>query len=255
MAKKELDILRYLVGNHLAPQSQVIPVTDITYPFPTTFEALHRSIIYGFDRDIDYARTRFLESIPLLAKLLPIVEGEPDTEWLWPKGRMYATSETPHHCALREFQEETGITIRGQHPISPRPLFESFRGANGRVYETRCWVYVFPDEVPPPPLLDLGQPGEIGDRRWVTNEEALGLLKPSKINILTLASRLLSLDSGIGPEGDKVTKEIKEEGTREKEDIQDKDQDPTGSNHPPAGSNQDKEWTEIRRRKYSSNRA
>jgi 8-oxo-dGTP pyrophosphatase MutT (NUDIX family) len=82
--------------------------------------------------------------------------------------------------------------IGNAYLISDRPLVDSFRATNGRVYETRCWIYVFPTEVQPPPVTQLDLPGEIGDRRWVTQTEARELLSPQKYQILENADRLIT---------------------------------------------------------------
>jgi 8-oxo-dGTP pyrophosphatase MutT (NUDIX family) len=95
--------------------------------------------------------------------------------------------------------------IGNAYLISDRPLVDSFRATNGRVYETRCWIYVFPTEVQPPPVTQLDTPGEIGDRRWVTQAEAQELLSPQKYQILKNAASLIteylkkSRDSSVRP--------------------------------------------------------
>ena len=117
--------------------------------------------------------------------------------------------ETPFRCALREFSEETGIIIhdcinpselelshKASTKDSPRlvsttPLTESFRGSNGRIYETTCWVCVFSRSIEPPPIPDQNVPGEIGDCKWVTEEEAGILLSNSKYTMLREAHELI----------------------------------------------------------------
>jgi hypothetical protein len=272
---------------------------------PSLFAARFAATIGTSSRDLNYALNRFLEARDLIETHLGKTTGQNDTEWLFPKGRILATSETPHTCALREFHEESGIQIqqsRHSHvdtfssppsnpvnpvnpsddakpepvnggtsdgeastvdtetyslgtpginetqespeinetqepsginealgtpgineilegdsldPIDPltevsprlsqsldsiignaylisdRPLVDSFRATNGRVYETRCWIYVFPTEVQPPPVTQLETPGEIGDRRWVSQEEARELLSPHKYQILEKAFQLI----------------------------------------------------------------
>ena len=76
--------------------------------------------------------------------------------------------------------------------INTSPLIESFRGANGRIYETRCWVIVFSQEIPLLPIENESRPNEIGARRWVTEQEARELLQPNKLKVLLEASRLIN---------------------------------------------------------------
>lgn len=177
------------------------------------FRDLFESTIqYGHQHDIDYAELRLREARDIFENALKHFSGLTDTEWLWPKGRLLPNAETPYECALREFNEETGISLqklkgappsglstgvsRDPYLLSPRPLKESFRGANGRLYETRCWIVIFPYEKHPP-LLQTSV-GEIGDRRWVTQKEAASLLNSPKYHILKEAQRMINyLDNPI----------------------------------------------------------
>jgi len=150
-------------------------------------------------KDLHYALIRFNEAKHIIQDHIITTEGESTTGWLFPKGRLYTIYETPHRCALREFHEDTGISIspKGSSPyethlVSTKPLIETFRAVNGRIYETRCWVYVFNKEITPPPIIDLDTPGEIGDRRWVSEVEAFNLLSPGKYQLLQSARKLIN---------------------------------------------------------------
>lgn len=182
-----------------------------------------------FDEALPLFRTA-LESLRKDDISIP-TKPEKDTEWLWPKGRMHTIiplgalphnpgsrrnwpkrlvggqaslhrskgRETPFRCALREFAEETGIYLNPRPPtdekqpylVSTKPLVESFRGSNGRVYETTCWIYVFPVEITPPPLPNQDIPGEIGNRKWVTQEEARLMLSENKYAMLQSAQQVI----------------------------------------------------------------
>lgn len=189
-----------------------------------TFPSLFRATISNNERDLIYGATRFREVTPIFrleCQKWSYRDARP--EWLWPKGRMHSTStkistygatdyqkrETPYRCALREFSEETGIVIHdlidysesdwshetnvkdSPRLVSTTPLTESFRGSNGRIYETTCWVCVFSRSIEPPPIPDQNIPGEIGDCKWVTEEEARTLLSDSKYAMLREARELI----------------------------------------------------------------
>lgn len=191
------------------------------------FPSLFRATISNSERDLLYGAFRFFEVAPIFrieCQKLHYRDTNLRPEWLWPKGRMHAPpvykhyfpreqivsdgdshdnrikKETPFRCALREFSEETGITIHEgmdtTRLISTTPLTESFRGSNGRIYETTCWVCVFPHSINPPPIPDQNIPGEIGDCKWVTEEEAHRLLSDSKYMMLREARKLIE-DSSI----------------------------------------------------------
>jgi 8-oxo-dGTP pyrophosphatase MutT (NUDIX family) len=147
-----------------------------------------------------YAETRFQESIPLLNRCLPLSSNISEPEWLWPKGRISGSNESPFQCAIREFTEETGIALPSSLSLNPTDfenqpylvsesiLSDSSEGINGRIYQTHCWVVIFPFEIdPPPPVL----PGEIGVCRWVSEKEAKEILQPHKYQILKEAQMLI----------------------------------------------------------------
>ena len=172
------------------------------------YRKIFKATVDGSSKDFIYALTRFRETASIFEKNMLTIVGKQGTEWLWPKGRLHTTSEIPYRCAIREFSEETGIPLRlgttgglrivtpdGGFPpycVSPVPIVESFRGTNGRIYETRCWLIVFPKEIAVPPVLNESRPTEIGARKWVTEEEARTLLQPNKLKVLSDASQLLA---------------------------------------------------------------
>lgn len=137
----------------------------------------------------DYAWKRFQTVLDLLYYSLEKIVSQMTVEWTFPKGRM-KLNETQKDTAEREFSEETGIELgpllEKQRVRCTGHIFnEIFREiTNGRIYETKCWLYIFYDEVDIPNINDKLIGNEIGRACWVTFEEACDLLKPSKKNLL-----------------------------------------------------------------------
>lgn len=116
-----------------------------------------------------------------------------ETEWEFPKGRKNC-QERDQACALREFEEETGISASQLELISNFiPIEETYTGTNGKAYRHRYYLGIIAD----PDELDLSrfQRSEVQEVRWVTLEEGLGLIRPyhgEKRRVLTIAARLVA---------------------------------------------------------------
>jgi ADP-ribose pyrophosphatase YjhB (NUDIX family) len=95
--------------------------------------------------------------------------------------------ETPYKCALREFEEESGLhaSMLGV-PAFPETICESYVSFDHYIYETKCWVFYLLPSAPEPALVQPG-PNEIAERRWCTQEEAHTLLSTSKYAMLLQA--------------------------------------------------------------------
>jgi len=108
------------------------------------------------------------------------------TPWTFPKGRI-ETHETPYKCALREFEEETGLkaSILGT-PSFPDVITETYTSFDRFIYETRCWVFSLPPTCDEPAIVQP-ETSEIIERRWCTQEEAQTFLSPSKYAMLLQA--------------------------------------------------------------------
>jgi len=116
-----------------------------------------------------------------------------ETEWEFPKGRKNC-QERDQACALREFEEETGISSSQLELISNFiPIEETYTGTNGKAYRHRYYLGIIAD----PDEVDLShfQRSEVQEVRWVTLEEGLRLIRPyhgEKRRVLTIADRLVS---------------------------------------------------------------
>lgn len=192
---------------------------------PDKFDSVFKETISNDLSEFQYAKLRFIELKSYISVLLLSISGVTDTEWLWPKGRLNFSGnlgkskieekekeekeekieekeekrerdknirEKPLQCAAREFKEETGIELTNQKLVSHKPLIETFRGFNGKLYETKCWIYLFDDEIQPPKLSSEDSPREIGECKWMTEEEAEKVLNDVKFKLLKVAQRIIS---------------------------------------------------------------
>lgn len=116
-----------------------------------------------------------------------------ETEWEFPKGRKNC-QERDQACAMREFEEETGIPATQLELISNFiPIEETYTGTNGKAYRHRYYLGIIAD----PDELDLSrfQRSEVQEVRWVTLEEGLRIIRPyhgEKRRVLTIAARLVT---------------------------------------------------------------
>lgn len=112
------------------------------------------------------------------------------TPWSFPKGRTEAR-EAPMQCALREFEEETGLpaALLGA-PVVHETISERYTSYDHVVYETKCWVFALDG---PEPALVQPADNEIEERRWCDEAEARALLSASKADMLEQAKRVLGV--------------------------------------------------------------
>jgi hypothetical protein len=143
------------------------------------------------EEEKQYTVQRFMDSVDLLKRLLKRTPSSfPTLEWLWPKGRQQYYSpeeaqerrEDPLTCAMREFREESGISLESSCHSYGKPFTESFRSMGGRNFETKLWLFIMNKEISPAPLAK--EELEISRRAWFTYDEAMRLLSPSKREIL-----------------------------------------------------------------------
>lgn len=108
------------------------------------------------------------------------------TAWTFPKGRLEA-NESPYKCALREYEEETGLSASSLGvPIVSDIITETYMSFDRYVYETKCWIFSLHASAPEP-VLSQPADGEIAERKWCSMEEAQKLLSPSKYAMLLQA--------------------------------------------------------------------
>jgi 8-oxo-dGTP pyrophosphatase MutT (NUDIX family) len=97
-----------------------------------------------------------------------------ETEWEFPKGRRNY-KEKDLECALREFEEETGITQDKINVIeNVLPFEEIFIGTNYKSYKHKYFLAHMNYDG----LLDNYQKTEVSKMDWKTYEECLNCIRP-----------------------------------------------------------------------------
>jgi 8-oxo-dGTP pyrophosphatase MutT (NUDIX family) len=97
-----------------------------------------------------------------------------ESEWEFPKGRRQL-AENDMMCALREFEEETGVCRRFVHIYTHiKPLEEIFMGMNRVRYRHVYYIGVVKDHVQfVLDTEDVKQTCEVKDMRWCTIEDVM----------------------------------------------------------------------------------
>ncbi|HVC71582.1 MAG TPA: NUDIX domain-containing protein [Acidimicrobiales bacterium] len=161
------------------------------------------------------ARLRILESLDLLPRPFDeeadpvhvtgsaVVVGSRGTvlhkhkrlhRWMQPGGHI-DPGESPWDAALRESEEETGLTVR--HPVEgPRLLhLDVHEAAKGHTHLDLRYLLVAPDEDPAPP------PGESPEARWYTWDEAKAVADEALAGALEVARRQSEVGDGARQDG------------------------------------------------------
>lgn len=118
-------------------------------------------------------------------------KGWEEPEWGFPKGRPNK-DESPKHCAMREFREETGIHTRFLEIVDSPEYEEDYTGTNGIMYQNKYLIGKCE-------LTDVGvipgnkhQAKEISDVRWIPVKDVERYIRktyPSRLIILENASQ------------------------------------------------------------------
>ncbi len=133
-----------------------------------------------------------LQETGLLRKALdesPTSWDEP--EWEFPKGRK-SYQERDQMCALREFEEETGIPSSNLQLVSNVvPIEATYTGTNGKGYRSRYYLGLIADMD-----VDLSryQRSEVREVRWMTYDEAMERIRDYHVEqrrALSIARRLV----------------------------------------------------------------
>jgi 8-oxo-dGTP pyrophosphatase MutT (NUDIX family) len=172
----------------------------LTLPFETLWTDMWGSNSNGkqFTNEFEQSRRRFntMKESGQLAKLMTDAPAPFNTpEWGFPKGRRNPREDNIA-CAMREFNEETGLRPNQYKVIeNMEPIRETFFG-NNHIHYTHVYYLAFccdTLEVKMNPD-DVNMARETGDIRWASLEEALTLIRPENVEkreILLRASSIL----------------------------------------------------------------
>lgn len=107
-----------------------------------------------------------------------------ETEWEFPKGRRNTPKEKEIDCALREFEEETGIPKTSLQIIENlAPFEETFIGTNYKAYKHKYFLaYIAPTAI----TLHTFQQNEVSKIECVTLEQAMKYIRPYNIEKKTM---------------------------------------------------------------------
>ena len=120
-----------------------------------------------------------------------------EPEWGFPKGRRNL-KETNRDCAIREFEEETGIT-RDEYNIiyQIEPLEELFSGSNNIRYKHIYYVAMAKDNINNNFTIDktnFNQVSEISNIKWHNYKECMNIIRTYNIekkNVLEKLHKIL----------------------------------------------------------------
>ena len=115
-----------------------------------------------------------------------------ETEGEFPKGRK-SYQERDQMCALREFEEETGVSSAMLQLVSNVvPLEETYTGTNGKAYRHRYYLGFIADADVD---LSMYQRSEVKEARWMGLEAAMAAIRPyhaEKRRVLGIAAALVT---------------------------------------------------------------
>jgi 8-oxo-dGTP pyrophosphatase MutT (NUDIX family) len=136
--------------------------------------------LYRSERESSRAKLEQLRQGTTLKELIVAAGGAWETpEWGFPKGRR-DPHESEYACAIRELWEETGFKESDFQIIKNlEPLSEQFRGSNGVQYCHKYYIGRVSGAAAQRELIitpEMKQ--EVGEIRWVTEEEGLALIRP-----------------------------------------------------------------------------
>lgn len=186
-------LIRLLRGMTQSEQQQILS---------KTFEELWNSVwgetssVKSHKNDYDSSEKKFSiirEKLPTLIQNHPSKWSEP--EWGFPKGRRNP-HETDLNCAIREFQEETGLKrvdftiIQNTFPIS-----ETFFGSNQVHYCHKYYIAICNKTTEVEMKMDNPHMArEIGAIQWCSLDEAISKIRPDNVEkreILLKAGKIM----------------------------------------------------------------
>lgn len=123
-------------------------------------------------QEYEKSRRRFVECIDDVRRYIPSIKSpKEEPEWTFPKGRPQS-GESDRACAIREFEEETGMSREHIHILSEHPYRELYTGTNGIVYENHLYLASTIIQQVGVDSSNEIQCAEVSDVKWISPEEA-----------------------------------------------------------------------------------
>jgi ADP-ribose pyrophosphatase YjhB (NUDIX family) len=115
-----------------------------------------------------------------------------EPEWEFPKGRKH-NNESDLNCAVREFEEETGIHKKDFFIISNiLPYEETFIGSNYKSYKQKYFVCITEQNIDD---MTTYQTSEVSKMEWKTYENCISSIRPynlEKKNIINKINKVMN---------------------------------------------------------------
>jgi 8-oxo-dGTP pyrophosphatase MutT (NUDIX family) len=152
--------------------------------------------IKSHKNNYDTSEKRFSQ---LHSKLLQLIKDNPtkwiEPEWGFPKGRRNPY-ETDLNCAVREFQEETGLNLNDFYIIqNTNYISETFFGSNNIHYCHKYYLAICKNSTEVELNMDnLHMTREISDIKWCSLDEAISKIRPDNVEkreILLKAGKIM----------------------------------------------------------------
>ena len=113
-----------------------------------------------------------------------------EPEWGFPKGRRNY-QERDLHCAVREFEEETGYAKEALNVVQNLiPLEEIFTGSNYKSYKHRYFLALVS---PASEARSNFQSAEVSKVEWKTSKEAMACIRPYNLEKKAIVARTEAL--------------------------------------------------------------
>lgn len=190
--KDSLSFIEFIRGKYSANNDEYISkilrgmtIDEQQRLLTYTFDELWNNIwgkssnIRSHRTDYEISEKRFMQihdKLPELIKSNPTKWVEP--EWGFPKGRRNPY-ESDIHCAIREFQEETGL-LRNEFDViqNSKTLSEIFYGSNNIHYRHEYYISICKNTVEVElNMNNIHMSREIGAIQWCSFEDAISKIR------------------------------------------------------------------------------
>ena len=152
----------------------------------------------------ELAKTKLETYKSLIKDIPPSSKKALEPPWGFPKGRKsYNVKESGIDCAIREFEEETGIDSSMIKVLNIKPFIEIYKGNNNKLYKTKYFVAKCNSIIDIQRMKidgcirDSTVTEEASDVRWLRLQEACLKLEPRRQIILKSVNHIIiNFESG-----------------------------------------------------------